>query len=162
VILLKGREAGYIEGDLFKNVIANTPLVSVDLIVRNEGRVLLGRRVNRPAQGYWFTLGGRVYKNELISSAIKRIAKTELGIELTSRPKFIGVFEHLYEDAVFDDVSTHYLNLGYEVEISGLEALPREQHDDYRWFTPQELVQSGDVHACVKEYFTEAEGTVPQ
>ena len=99
---------GYLEGEVFECVIANTPLVSVDLIVKNEGKVLLGKRVNKPAQGYWFTLGGRVLKDEMINSAIKRIAKVELGIDLTATPKFIGVFEHLYDDSIFDHVSTHY------------------------------------------------------
>jgi colanic acid biosynthesis protein WcaH len=159
---LKNSSAGYIEGDVFKTVIENTPLVSVDLIVKDRGRVLLGKRVNKPAQGTWFTLGGRVLKNEMINSAIRRIAKTELGIELTAEPKFIGVFEHLYDDGIFDHVSTHYLNLGYEVELSGIEALPKEQHDDYRWFGLVELLQSDAVHDYVKDYFTTQKGTVPQ
>ena len=88
---------GYLAGDLFKTIIENTPLVSVDLIVKNKGKVLLGKRVNKPAQGYWFTLGGRVLKNENIQSAIKRIGKQETGIIIDSDPKFIGVFEHLYD-----------------------------------------------------------------
>jgi len=153
---------GYIEAETFKAVIANAPLVSVDLIVKHEGRVLLGRRVNRPAKGFWFTPGGRVLKNEMINSAIRRIAKTELGVEPSSAPRFIGVFEHLYDDGIFDHVSTHYLNLGYEVEISGLKELPDDQHDDYRWFGIEELMQRDDVHGYVKDYFTEDKGTVPQ
>ncbi|WP_345985257.1 GDP-mannose mannosyl hydrolase [Sulfurimonas sp. HSL-1656] len=153
---------GYIDWETFKTVIANTPLVSVDLIVRENGRVLLGRRVNRPAEGYWFTLGGRVLKNERINSAIRRIAETELGTELVSEPRFVGVFEHLYEDAIFDHVSTHYLNLGYEVEIAPFRELPKEQHSDYRWFSLEELMQRDDVHDYVKDYFTKTKGTVPQ
>jgi len=159
---LQQEDTGYIEATAFKGVIANTPLVSVDLIVKNEGKVLLGRRVNKPARGTWFTLGGRVLKNEMINSAIRRIAKTELGAELTSTPRFIGVFEHLYDDGIFDHVSTHYLNLGYEVEVSDLQELPDDQHDDYRWFELEELMQSDEVHDYVKDYFTKQKGTVPQ
>ncbi|MCJ7765356.1 MAG: GDP-mannose mannosyl hydrolase [Thiovulaceae bacterium] len=159
---MKNRSARYIEGDVLRNVITNTPLISVDLIVKDRGKILLGKRVNKPAQGYWFTLGGMVLKNETISSAISRIAKTELGIELTSALKFIGVFEHLYDDGIFDHVSTHYVNIGYEVELSGLEALPKEQHDDYRWFGLEELLQSDEVHGYAKDYFTTQKGTVPQ
>jgi len=159
--VLQKNSAGYIEDDVFKNVIENTPLVSVDLIVKNGGKILLGKRLNRPAKGFWFTLGGRVLKNEMINSAIARIAKEELGIALTSAPKFIGVFEHLYDDGIFDHLSTHYLNLGYEVEVSGLDDLPKEQHSDYRWFTLEELMESSEVHAYVKDYFSEQKGTVP-
>ena len=153
---------GYLEGEVFECVVTNTPLVSVDLIVKNEGKVLLGKRVNKPAQGYWFTLGGRVFKDEMINSAIKRIAKVELGIDLTATPKFIGVFEHLYDDSIFDHVSTHYLNFGYELELSELSELPKEQHNDYQWFSVNELLESAEVHGYVKDYFTIQKGTVPQ
>ena len=153
---------GYLTDDLFKTIIENTPLVSVDLIVKHKGKVLLGKRVNKPAQEYWFTLGGRVFKNETIQSAIERIGKLELGIIPENNPKFIGVFEHLYDDSIFDAVSTHYVNLGYEIEVSGLEDLPTDQHNEYRWFGLEELMQSDEVHKYVKDYFTTQKGTVPQ
>ena len=161
-MILQDHNPQYLNEDTFKMVIDKTPLVSVDLIVKNEGKILLGKRVNKPAQGYWFTLGGRVLKDETINNAIKRIAKTELGMELTSVPSFIGVFEHLYEDSIFEHVSTHYINLGYELEVSGLEDLPTEQHNDYRWFGLEELIQNDEVHHYVKDYFTQEKGTVPQ
>ena len=153
---------GYLEGDVFQRVIENTPLVSVDLIVRQNGRVLLGKRVNRPAKGYWFTLGGRVLKNEHIKDAIGRIAALELGMALTSTPRFIGVFEHLYDDSIFDGVSTHYVNLAYEVALPELTDLPTEQHSDYRWFDLDVLMQSEEVHPYVKDYFTTQKGSIPQ
>ena len=159
---LQENNPGYLTGDVFKTIIDNTPLVSVDLIVKYNGKVLLGKRVNKPAQGYWFTLGGRVLKNESIESAIQRIGKLELGITLDSNPKFIGVFEHLYDDSIFDAVSTHYVNLAYEIEVSSLEDLPTDQHNDYRWFGLEELIQSDEVHKYVKDYFTKQKGTIPQ
>lgn len=160
-MILQETNPGYLRGELFKTVIEHTPLVSVDLIVKQEGKVLLGKRVNRPALGYWFTLGGRVLKNERIESAIQRIGKLELGIIFENNPKFIGVFEHLYDDSIFEDVSTHYVNLAYEIEVSGLEDLPADQHNAYRWFGLEELMQHDEVHTYVKDYFTTQKGTVP-
>ncbi len=159
---LQENSPGYLSGEVFKTVIANTPLVSVDLIVRDGNKVLLGKRVNKPAQGYWFTLGGRVFKNEHIKDALIRIGKQELGIIIPNNPIFIGVFEHLYGESVFEGVSTHYLNLGYTIDVSGLEDLPMSQHSDYRWFDLEELMQSEEVHPYVKDYFTSQKGTVPQ
>ena len=132
------------------------------MIIKYQGKILLGKRINKPAQGYWFTLGGRVLKNETIEHAIERIAKIELGIILDCNPKFIGVFEHLYDDSIFDTVSTHYVNLAYEIEISVLKDLPKDQHNKYSWFDLEELIQSDEVHSYVKDYFTEQKGTVPQ
>ncbi|MDM5262640.1 GDP-mannose mannosyl hydrolase [Sulfurovum sp. XTW-4] len=159
---MKENNPGYLKGDLFKTIIENTPLVSVDIIVKHNGKVLLGKRVNKPAQGYWFTLGGRVLKNEPIKSAIHRICNMEIGMILPENPRFIGVFEHLYNDGIFDDVSTHYVNLAYEIEVSGLEDLPEDQHNEYRWFGLEELIQSDEVHKYVKDYFIVSKGTVPQ
>ena len=159
---LQENNPGYLEGDLFKTIIENTPLVSVDLIIKCKNKILLGKRVNEPAKGYWFTLGGRVLKNECIQDAITRIGKLELGIILENDPTFIGIFEHMYDDSIFDANSTHYLNLAYEIEISGLKDLPKDQHNDYRWFDLEELIQSKEVHPYVKDYFMEQKGTIPQ
>jgi colanic acid biosynthesis protein WcaH len=158
---LHGDQSAYIADDVFKTIIDNVPLISLDLIVKHRERILLGKRINKPAQGYWFTLGGRVLKNESIECAIKRIGKQELGINIDSTPKFIGVFEHLYDDSIFEGVSTHYVNLVYEIEVLELEDLPKDQHNEYRWFSVEELLQSDQVHTYIKDCFTAEKGTVP-
>ncbi len=137
----------------FKTVVSSSPLVSVDLIVKKYGKILLGKRKNRPAKGYWFTIGGRIYKNEKITDAQKRIAKEELHYALENEPKFIGVFEHFYEDSIFENVSTHYVNLAFELEVEKLLELPKEQHTEYKWFTTGELMENKNVHNYVKAYF---------
>ena len=101
----------------FKTIIDSAPLISIDILLKKDGKVLLGKRINKPAQGYFFSMGGRVNKNEAIANAMARIAKNELNIELKYIPKFIGVFEHFYDDSVYRDVSTHYVNLTYELEV---------------------------------------------
>ena len=39
-------------------VVDNVPLVSVDLVAKHDGGVLLGRHENEPAKGEWFVPGG--------------------------------------------------------------------------------------------------------
>ena len=82
-----------------------------------------------------------------------RIAKNELNIELKLTPRFIGVFEHFYDDSIYQDVSTHYVNLAYEIEIEETLYLPNEQHNEYQWLTIDELLESKQVHKHVKDYF---------
>ena len=83
-----------------------------------------------------------------------RMAKTEFNIELKLTPKFIGVFEHFYDDGVYEDVSTHYINLAYEVNINNETLnLPVEQHNEYHWLTIDELIKSKQVHKHVKVSF---------
>ena len=51
----------FLSQQAFATVVESTPLISIDLIVENEqGEILLGKRTNRPARGYWFVPGGRV------------------------------------------------------------------------------------------------------
>ena len=137
----------------FKTIIDSAPLISIDILLKKDGKVLLGKRVNKPAQGYFFSMGGRVNKNEAIANAMARIAKNELNIELKYIPKFIGVFEHFYDDSIYKDVSTHYVNLAYEYEVKEVLNLPTEQHNEYQWFSIDELLESKQVHKYVKDYF---------
>jgi len=142
-----------LDSQTFKTVVDSAPLVSIDLIAENGGKILLGKRKNRPARGFFFTTGGRIYKNECIDDAIKRISKDELGIEIDASPKFIGVFEHFYDDGVFEGVSTHYVNLAYLCKVPHLKELSKEQHTAYKWFEVDELLKSSEVHKYVKDYF---------
>jgi len=137
----------------FKTIIDSAPLISIDILLKKDNKILLGKRVNKPAQGYFFSTGGRVNKNETIDSAMGRIAKNELNIELKTTPKFIGVFEHFYDDSIYKDVSTHYVNLAYEYEVKEVLNLPTEQHNEYQWFSIDELLESKQVHKYVKDYF---------
>ncbi len=142
-----------IDNQNFKTVISSTPLISIDLLVKKDNKILLGKRINKPAQGCLFSIGGRIYKNEKINSAMRRIANNELNIDLKLTPRFIGVFEHFYDDSIYQDVSTHYINLAYEIEIKETLNLPTEQHNEYQWLTIDELLKSKQVHKYVKDYF---------
>jgi colanic acid biosynthesis protein WcaH len=139
--------------DTFKVVVDSVPLISIDILVKKDNKVLLGKRVNKPAQGYYFSIGGRIKKNETINQAMERIVKNELDIKLKLTPRFIGVYEHFYNDSIYQDVSTHYVNLAYEIEIEETLNLPNEQHNEYQWLTIDELLESKQVHNHVKYYF---------
>ena len=115
----------------FKTIVDSAPLISIDILLKNDGKVLLGKRVNQPAQGYFFSTGGKINKNESIANAMARVASNELNLELKYVPKFIGVFEHFYDDSIYKDVSTHYVNLAYEYEVEEIPDLPAEQHSEY-------------------------------
>jgi colanic acid biosynthesis protein WcaH len=137
----------------FKIVLDSTPLISIDILLKKGDKVLLGKRVNKPAQGYFFSTGGRINKNESIDNAMARVALSELNIELKSVPKFIGVFEHFYDDSIYKNVSTHYVNIAYEYEVDEIPDLPTEQHSEYQWFAIDELLESKQVHKYTKDYF---------
>jgi ADP-ribose pyrophosphatase YjhB (NUDIX family) len=84
----------------FARVVRLTPLVSIDLVVRNAAsETLVGWRRNRPARDSWFVPGGRIGKDERIAVAFARLAREELDADLRfEQARFLGVFEHLYDD----------------------------------------------------------------
>ena len=141
----------------FATVVRSTPLISLDLIVENErGEFLLGRRTNRPAQGYWFVPGGRVQKDETLKDAFARLTGAELGKRFTMEEgRFYGVWQHFYDDNFSGpDFSTHYVVLGFRLRVNEADlALPTEQHEAYRWLSPEALIASDDVHDNSRAYF---------
>ena len=140
----------------FLHIVDVTPLVSIDLILRNErGEVLLGRRAKRPAQGLWFVPGGRIRKNERVPDALQRISRRELGVTI-SEAKLLGVFDHIYPDNFLDapGVNTHYVVLGMAAELAGnLRFTADDQHSELKWWTADELLASDAVHENTKAYF---------
>ncbi|HEY1999140.1 GDP-mannose mannosyl hydrolase [Paraburkholderia sp.] len=143
----------------FLDVVRLTPLISIDLIVVDDrGRVLLGRRVNRPARGTWFVPGGRIHKDESLNCAFSRIVREEIGLENVAQNTacFRGVFEHHYDDnfAGAADISTHYIVLGYMLMVRDAMPVERlEQHSDYVWMAPSDLLACAEVHENTKAYF---------
>ena len=141
----------------FATVVRSTPLVSLDFIIENSrGEFLLGKRTNRPAQGYWFVPGGRVQKDETLEAAFERLTMAELGLRLPiTAGQFYGVWQHFYDDNFSGtDFTTHYVVLGFRFRVAEEELLlPDEQHDDYRWLTPDALLASENVHANSRVYF---------
>jgi colanic acid biosynthesis protein WcaH len=151
----------FLQEDVFGLIVESTPLVSIDLVLQSSThKVLLGKRLNRPAQNFWFVPGGRMYKNETLDEAFTRIALDELGLKFVRRDaKFLGVFEHFYPDSQFGldlkDPSTHYVVLGHEIKIDheNLLHLPKLQHNDYQWWDIKNLLESDNVHLHTKQYF---------
>ncbi|MBJ3591061.1 GDP-mannose mannosyl hydrolase [Salmonella enterica subsp. enterica serovar Saintpaul] len=141
----------------FATVVRGTPLIAIDLIVENaQGEFLLGKRLNRPAQGYWFVPGGRVQKDEPLCAAFERLTDAELGLRLPlSAAVFYGIWQHFYDDNFSgDDFSTHYIVLGFRLQVQEIDLhLPDDQHEAYRWLTPAELQVSENVHDNSRAYF---------
>ena len=142
----------------FLKIIDTIPLISIDLILEDQhGKILLGKRSNRPAKNYWFVPGGRIRKNEKLADAIKRISLAELGSELTlSDGQLLGAFDHIYDDnfAGVDDINTHYVVLAYRIKLKeAFEIVADAQHSEMKWWRKEDLLDDAEVHQNTKAYF---------
>jgi colanic acid biosynthesis protein WcaH len=149
---------GSLGDENFAFIVRNTPLVAIDIIIEDpDHRMLLGRRNNEPAKGYYFVPGGAIRKNEMIQGAFARILKAETGLHASiGGAKFIGVFEHFYDTNRFDDpeYGTHYVVLAYELRLTERPSVRLDsQHSDIRWLSGAEILSASDVHPNAKAYF---------
>ncbi|ADE04487.1 low-salt glycan biosynthesis hydrolase Agl8 [Haloferax volcanii] len=125
-----------IPDDEWEAIVANVPLVSVDLVIRHEGGVLLGFRENEPARGEWFVPGGTVFKNETLTDALYRVADEELGVDVTIESR-LGTFEHFYDTSDVEGIdSKHYLATAFEVTLDDDNLEMDTQHSQLKVFEP--------------------------
>jgi len=140
----------------FLDVIDAAPLVAVDLVIRNEqGKVLLGKRMNKPAQDFWFVPGGRIRKNERIADAVRRVSNSELGAGV-EEGEFLGAFDHIYQDNFLgrEGINTHYVAIAYACTLNDRARFTVDsQHSELRWWDVRELLNSNEVHENTKAYF---------
>ena len=148
----------------FSTIVKSTPLVSIDLCILKGRDLLLGKRINPPAKGFFFVPGGRIFKSELINDALKRILKDELGFLLKDGHeiflKNMGLYEHFYNDNFLGNYKfgTHYVVLAYLVPFDSLinsqKQVLSDQHSEYIWFDKSNIKNNlKKIHKYTLEYF---------
>lgn len=144
--------------EVFAAVVANAPLISIDLIIEDaQGRILLGLRKNPPAKDYWFVPGGRVRKGEKLDHAFIRLMQEETGVSaMRSEGRLLGIYEHFY-DTDFTGITgttTHYIVLAYCLRLNRHEwHLPNQQHSEYQWIDEDRVAYLANVHPYTQAYF---------
>ena len=146
----------YLNDKEFLEVIERTPLISIDLVIRDlNNQIFMGYRLNNPAKGKWFVPGGRIYKNECLDDAFKRITLAEVGYALSRNDAaFIGLFTHEYDTNFLnvDNITTHYVVIAYKIQPpDDFEKYISSQHSKVGWFAQSDSSQS--IHPNSLEYF---------
>lgn len=78
--------------DKFKQIYSKVPRLCVDLIIKTNQGVLLTLRTKNGWENQWHLPGGTVFYREPAIKAVKRIAKEEVGVTITSA-KFLNFIE---------------------------------------------------------------------
>lgn len=140
------------------------PLIAIDLIIENTetNQVLLGYRKNEPAKNFWFIPGGRIFKNESFSQAMRRIFQQELGISFPASTAYEihGVYDHFYENCFYEKdpnyTNTHYVVIAVKIKLSNtiiMDIHPDAQHEQMLWMKTADILSRNDVHSNTKRYF---------
>ncbi len=125
------------------------PVAAVGVVVvREDGRLLLARRANPPAQGLWSLPGGRIELGETVVEAARREVREECGVECEPLEVFHAV------DRVFRDregrVQYHYLIVEVLARWVSGEVSPGSDASEADWFKTREL-SSLDITPGVAE-----------
>lgn len=142
----------------FQDIIKLTPLIAMDLIIIYKNKILLGRRLNQPAKGYYFIPGGRILKGETLEIACLRLTQNELGLKIPFHKfTFHMNTQHIYQNNFFNNnFSTHYVCLCYKYELNEKEYNKiniDQQHDNILWLPKEEIMIHDLIHINTKNYF---------
>lgn len=145
-----------LDAKTFKTVIENAALASIDICLVCGSQVLLGQRTNEPLKDEWFTLGGRMHKNEAWQDALLRVTEVEFGLSDIAVEDFslMGVWDHFYINSAVDQgVSTHYVNLPHYVEFKSKPQIASDdQHDEFKWFNLSVISNDEKSHPYMRNY----------
>lgn len=134
---------------------------SVDCIVVNNGKILLGKRTHEPHPDWWI-IGGKIIPGESPKKAMGRKLNEELGLEKIKPSRFrlfgIGSFAWSRRAEPPQENGCHDLSVIMILEISDEEAEKIEPKDEYEkvdWFNPKFVAKSQDFHSAVKTFAKE-------
>jgi colanic acid biosynthesis protein WcaH len=97
---------------VFRTIVRNTPLVSIDLIIKNRnGDYLLNLRGRSPAYHKWFFFGGSIKKPETPEEAFNRIIDRE----------FFSTLKINFNDAKFTKLAVHRYKENLDGQVKSFE-----------------------------------------
>jgi ADP-ribose pyrophosphatase YjhB (NUDIX family) len=109
--------AGGLPEELFLYVSRTTPLINVDLLVKDErGRTLLSWRNERYTDTGWHVPGGIIRFKENFETRIKKVATTEIGTDVTFDPIPIAINEIIHPNQA---IRGHFISLLYKCFLDG-------------------------------------------
>ena len=103
--------------NVFHYISRTTPLVNVDLLIKDEkGRTLLSWRNDRHTGTGWHVPGGILRFKETFEERVAKVAETEIGCEVRFQPSPIALHQVILRDR---DIRGHFISLLYKCFVPG-------------------------------------------
>lgn len=140
-----------IEEKLYKKIIDAFIVSTVDIIfINTQWKILLCLRNNQPLKWIYYFPWWRRYKNEsMIYSAIRK-SKEEVWLMIDiNKLQFLGIYDDIFDNSVFDSVTTHCSTITYTYTLSKKEEQNitiDKQHTRYQFFD----ITDTSLHDMVK------------
>ena len=103
--------------DVFYYISRTTPLVNVDLLIKDEkGRALLAWREDQFSGKGWHVPGGIVRFKETLETRVQKVAETEIGVAVDFDPVPIAVKQCIHHER---DIRSHFVSILYKCFLPG-------------------------------------------
>ena len=139
-----------IPAEKYQGILEAMPICAVDVVFFNEDKTktLLFKRLNEPLKGTYFSIGGRLLKNEKLEDCAVRQAFREVGIRVQKDQLVLGgVQEEIHDASAFGEISYHAIDIFYGYVLSSGEKITLDdQHSEYQWFS----VSDTTLHPFIK------------
>lgn len=144
---------GRLPSERYRTAMEDVPLVTVDVVFLNPDKtsVLLGKRNNPPYEGIFYSFGGRLYKNEDLVEAARRIAKEELGIAFSAEDlTYAGTLNEINDSSIFEGVNYHAVDVYFVCCIDNESITLDTQHSQVKWFPVDDATIHPNVRARIE------------
>ena len=102
--------------EIFYYISKTTPLVNVDLLIKDEGgRTLLSWRDDQFAGSGWHLPGGILRFKETLETRIQKVAETEIGTLVDFDPNPVTINQIIANDC---DIRSHFISILYKCFLS--------------------------------------------
>lgn len=103
--------------EVFRYISKTTPLVNVDLLVKDEkGRTLLAWRDDKYCGKGWHIPGGIVRFKETLEERVRKVARYEIGAKVEFDAIPLTVKQGIHKDR---DVRSHFISMLYKCFLPG-------------------------------------------
>lgn len=115
----------------------NRPKVGLGVIIKKDGKVLMGKRKNSHGEGTWNFPGGHLEYGESWEECARRETREETGIEIKNI-----IFATATND-IFEKEQKHYITIYMvaEYESGDVQLMEPEKCSEWQWFFWNELPQ---------------------
>lgn len=117
--------------------------VAADVVIEEDGRVVLVKRGIEPFEGAWVLPGGHVEEGEQVGDAAVREAREETGLDI-ELDRIVGVY-----DAPGRDPRGPVISIAYAASVAGGVMDAATDAEEARWFPLDDLPELGFDHAKI-------------
>lgn len=114
----------------FHEIYRQVPRLTVEVVLADDRGLLLTRRAIEPCRGLWHLPGGTVRFGERLTDAVGRVARDEVGVEVT-RSRMLGVIEY---PSHFEHGLDHPVGVAFGVEVRAAEIRLGGGAVEHGWF----------------------------